>query len=172
MKLPAAVDPDDSWNDRRNESAHVFDIVEFESRGVVDFEILQRTNASGRGNQRSGNGMEVERMTRMVKRWEDDPKEAVAVSDDDSETTKLIRESRWNVRHECDGNHAKKALDRHCQEIPKEEGQLRYGLEKCCRDWFHHVLYQAITREKRIEKWENTFNHCCGEHSKCDHPAP
>jgi hypothetical protein len=47
----------------------------FESRTVVDFEIVQRTNASGQGNyQGISNGMELEAMRRMVKSWEDDQK--------------------------------------------------------------------------------------------------
>jgi hypothetical protein len=47
MKYPAAVDPDDSWNHRRNGSAHILDMVYVESQRVVDFETVHRTNASG-----------------------------------------------------------------------------------------------------------------------------
>jgi uncharacterized protein YcgI (DUF1989 family) len=50
MKQQAAVDPNDSWNHRRNGSAHILDVVDDESRRVVDFEIVQRANASERGN--------------------------------------------------------------------------------------------------------------------------
>jgi hypothetical protein len=83
----------------------------------------------------------------------------------------VIRESRWNVKHEYDANHAKKALDRYCQGLPKEERQLLCGLGKPSRDWFNHALHQAITRDKKIEMCENTLNHYCGDHSKCHHPA-
>jgi hypothetical protein len=48
-------------------------------------------------------------------------KVTVVVTDQDSKTAKVIRESRWNVKHEYDANHAKKALDRYCQGLPKEE---------------------------------------------------
>jgi hypothetical protein len=65
--------------------------------------------------------MEVEAVRRIVKRREHDQKEGVAVTDQDSKMGMVIRESRWNVRHECDANHAKKALDRYYQELPKEE---------------------------------------------------
>jgi hypothetical protein len=34
---------------------------------------------------------------------------------------KMTGESRWNVKHEYDANHAKKAIDRDCQDLPKEE---------------------------------------------------
>jgi hypothetical protein len=84
---------------------------------------------------------------------------------------KLIRESRWNVKHEYAANHAKGALDRYCQELPMEERQLLYGLGKRSRDWFNHVSYQPIPRDKKIEMWENTLNHYCGDHPKCHHPA-
>jgi hypothetical protein len=50
------------------------------------------------------------------------------VTDQDSKMAKMIRESRWNVKHEYDANHAEKALDRHSQELPKEERQCLYGL--------------------------------------------
>jgi hypothetical protein len=33
-------------------------------------------------------------------------------------------------------------------------------------------MHQHIARDKKIEKWESAFNHYCGDHSKCDHPAP
>jgi hypothetical protein len=46
-------------NHRRNGSAPILDMVDVESRRIVDFKVVQWTNASGRGNyQRSGNGME------------------------------------------------------------------------------------------------------------------
>jgi hypothetical protein len=44
-------------------------MVEVGSERVVDFEIVQKPNVSGRGNyQGRTNGMEVEAMRRMVKR--------------------------------------------------------------------------------------------------------
>jgi hypothetical protein len=43
------------------------------------------------------------------------------VTDYDSKMAKVIRESCWNVAHEYDANHGKKALDRYCQELPKQE---------------------------------------------------
>jgi hypothetical protein len=57
----------------------------------------------------------------MVKTWENNQKVAAVVMDQDSRMAKVIRESRWNVRHEYGPNHVKKALDRHCQELPKQE---------------------------------------------------
>jgi hypothetical protein len=78
MKPPAVIDPDDSWNHRRNGSVHILDTVDLESGRVLGFEIVQRTSASGRGNyQGSSNGMEVEAMRRIAKRGEDDQKVAV-----------------------------------------------------------------------------------------------
>jgi hypothetical protein len=93
------------------------------------------------------------------------------VTHHDAKVAKVIRESRWNVRHEYDANHTKRVLDRYCQEVPKEERQLLYGLGRRCRDPFNHVLHQPIARDKKIEMWENAFNHYCGDHSKCDHRA-
>jgi hypothetical protein len=142
MKQPAVVGIDGRWNHRINGSGHIPDIVDVESRSVVDFEIVQRTNASGRGNyEGSSNGMEVEAKKRMVKRWENDQKVLVVVT------------------------------DRYCQEIPKEERQLLYELGRRSRNWFNHAVHQPIARDKKIEMWENAFNHSCNDHSKCDHPA-
>jgi hypothetical protein len=76
----------------------------------------------------------MEALRRMVKRWEDDQKVAVAVTGRDSKVAKVIRESRWNVKHEYAANHAKKALDRYYEENTKEERQLLYGLGKRSRD--------------------------------------
>jgi hypothetical protein len=84
---------------------------------------------------------------------------------------KVIRESRWNVKDEYNTNHAKKAINHYYQRLPKEERQLLYGLGKHSQDWFNHVLHQPIPHDKKIEMWENTIKHYCGDHSKCHHPA-
>jgi hypothetical protein len=59
MKRLAVVGINGSWNHRRNRSAHILDMVDIESGSVVDFEIIQRVDASGRGNyEGSSHGME------------------------------------------------------------------------------------------------------------------
>jgi predicted Fe-Mo cluster-binding NifX family protein len=50
MKQPAVRRIDGSWNDRRNGRAQTLEMVNVERAKVVNFEIIQRTNASGRGN--------------------------------------------------------------------------------------------------------------------------
>jgi hypothetical protein len=52
--------------------------------------------------------MEVEAQRRTAKRWEDDQKVGVVVTHQDSKMAKVIRESRWNAKHEYDANHAKR----------------------------------------------------------------
>jgi hypothetical protein len=34
----------------------------------------------------------------------------------------------------------------------------------------HRKRPQALLSDKKIEMWENTLNHDCGNHSKCHHP--
>jgi hypothetical protein len=59
MKPQAVVGIDGSWNHRRNGSAHLLDMVDVGGGRVVDFEMIQKTTASGCGNyQGSSNGME------------------------------------------------------------------------------------------------------------------
>jgi hypothetical protein len=97
MRLQAVIGIDDTWNDRRNGPVSILDMVHVGSRRVVDSDVVQKGNASGPGDyQRSSNGMEVEALSRMVKRWEDDQRVAVVVTDQDSKIAKVIRESRWN----------------------------------------------------------------------------
>jgi hypothetical protein len=76
---------------------------------------------------------------------------AVVVTHKDSKMANVIRESCWNAKHECDASHSKKALEGHCQELPKEERQLLYRLGQRSRDWFNHVSHQPIPRDKKIE---------------------
>jgi hypothetical protein len=84
MKPQVVVGIDGLWNHRRNGSAHLLDMVDVGGGRVVDFEMIQKTTASGRGNyQGSSNGMEVEALKRMVKRLEDDQKVAIVVTDED-----------------------------------------------------------------------------------------
>jgi hypothetical protein len=59
VKPQTVVGIDGSWNHRRNGSAHLLDMVDFGSGRVIDFEIVQKITASGRGNdQGSSNEME------------------------------------------------------------------------------------------------------------------
>jgi hypothetical protein len=75
MKQSAVVGIDDSWNHRRNGSVRMIKVIGVERRTVVGFERVRMENASDRGNyQKGGNGMEVETMRWIVKRWEDDQK--------------------------------------------------------------------------------------------------
>jgi hypothetical protein len=64
---------------------------------------------------------------------------------------KVIRDSHRNVKHEYDANHAKQALDRYCQKLPKEERSLLYGLGKRSPDWCHPVLRQPIPGDKKVK---------------------
>jgi hypothetical protein len=50
MKSQAMVGIDGSWNHRRKGSAHILEMVDVGSGRVVDFEIVQKTTASGSGN--------------------------------------------------------------------------------------------------------------------------
>jgi hypothetical protein len=50
MNPQAVAGIDGSWNHRRNGSAHLLDMVDVGSGRVVDFEMVQKTTASGRGN--------------------------------------------------------------------------------------------------------------------------
>jgi phosphoribosylanthranilate isomerase len=86
-------------------------MVDVEIRQVVDFETIQKANASSRGShQRSVRRMEVGSMKRMVKSWEGNQRVAVVVTDEDSKMAKVIHESPWNVEQAYDANHAKKVL--------------------------------------------------------------
>jgi hypothetical protein len=87
MKLQSVVGIDGSLNHQRNEPAHILDMV-------------QKTTASGRRNyQGSSNGMELEAVRRMVKKWEDDQKVVVVVTGQDSKWKNLdISEAQASLR--------------------------------------------------------------------------
>jgi hypothetical protein len=72
--------------------------------------------------------MEVEAMSWMVTRWEDNQKMAVALTDQESKMANVIRESRWNVRYEYDVNPA----ERHWTTIAKN---FQRRSDSCCMGW-------------------------------------
>jgi hypothetical protein len=146
-------------------------MIDADSGRVVDFEIVEKSSPTRRGNyEGSSNGMEVEAMRRMIGRWEDDEKVETIITDQDSKLAKVIRESAWDVTHEFDANHAKKSLDRYQEHLPKEQRQHLHGLGQRLKKWFNHVLHLPIGREKRVEEWENAYNHYCGDHTRCADP--
>jgi hypothetical protein len=82
LKPQAAAGIDGSWNHRRNGLVPIFDMVDVVGGRAVDFETVQKTTKSGHGNcQASSNGIEVEALMRMVKRWEHDQKITVVVTE-------------------------------------------------------------------------------------------
>jgi hypothetical protein len=171
MRHHAVVAVEGSWNHRRNGSAHIIDMIDMDTGRVVDFEVLEKSSPTRRGNyEGSSNGMEVEAMRRMIGRWEDDEEVETIVTDQDSKLAKVIRDSPWKVTHEFDANHAKKSLDRYGERLPKEQHQHLHGLGQRLKNWFNHVLHLPVPREKRVEEWENALNHYCGDHSRCADP--
>lgn len=171
MKPRAAVGIDGSWDHRRNGSAHVISMMDIKSGRVVDYEVVRRAVGRRPGNYvGSSNGMEVEAMRRMIGRWEGDQKVETVITDQDSKLAKVIRESRWDVRHDVDSNHAKKSLARYVERLAPELRRHLFGLGKRLSDWFNHVIHQRISREEKVEQWENAFQHYRGDHGKCPDP--
>jgi hypothetical protein len=75
MKKSAAMGIDGSCNHRRRGSNHLIDIVDPNSGGLVDFEVVERSSRWKSENHRgSCNRMEVEEMKQAVCRWKDNQK--------------------------------------------------------------------------------------------------
>jgi hypothetical protein len=97
-----------------------FGLIDVGSGGSVVFEGVERASHRKPDNYWGiSNWMEAEAMRRMIGRWKDDQQVKTVVTNQDSKLGKVIRESRWNIEHEFDANHAKKSLDRYHARLPK-----------------------------------------------------
>jgi hypothetical protein len=114
--------------------------------------------------------MEVEAMRRMIPRWEADQKVETVGTDRDSKLAKVIRESPWDVQHDFDPNHAKKSLDKYINGLAPEQRRHLYGLGQRTKDWFNHVIHDDLSRDEKVERWENAFEHYQGDHRRCPNP--
>jgi hypothetical protein len=85
---------DGSWNHRRNGNFCIVDVIDFQTKKIVDFAIIYKSTPFKSGNyEGSSNGMEVAGMRQLLPRWINDTKVSVIVHDKDSKITELIRES-------------------------------------------------------------------------------
>jgi hypothetical protein len=127
----------------------VFDTVDVGTGKVVETEMVQRANAPGNSHrQASSNEMEVETLKRMGKRWEGDQSRQVAVTDQDLIIAKVIRESRWNVRHEYTGNYTKRRPTAIVKDFQWRSGGFYTGSESALgtRLIAPHVNLSPVTR--------------------------
>jgi hypothetical protein len=171
MTDPSVVAFDGSWSHRRGAKECVVVLIDCRTKRIVDFEIVLKTKAGVMGNwDGSSNGMELQGLKELIKRWKDDPNVKGVVHDNDSKATKAIRDSGWKVDQYYDPNHVCKAFKRKWDTLPH---RALTGIGTKLLRWFQYLIRSDFTPEERAEYWLNVVEHFKGNHEHCpfEHPT-
>jgi hypothetical protein len=163
MPPNCAVSGDGSWEHPRHSQRCMTTIFCQETSKVIDYRIKSSRREDGERNFCPiPQNMETVSMREMVEELKEDPRIKFFVHDKDARTSKLLRESGWNVIDIIDTNHAMKSFDLKLK---------NYGFEKWVkiklRRWMIHCVKLTGTAEEKIALWKNILQHLIGNHEKC-----
>jgi hypothetical protein len=162
MEGPVIIAMDGSWSQRRNAAHCVVDFINAHTGKIVDFEIIEKDVGFFHGNYHGpSNGMEVEGVRRLIRRWKDDPKVVAFCHDRDAKTARIIREL-WGIAEFLDKNHVTKCFDRRIEKI-----SLLSGLKTKLRKFFKVILKLDDGIDQKKAYWANALQHYQGNHNHC-----
>jgi hypothetical protein len=166
MVGPAIIAMDGSWSQRRNASHCIVDFIDAHSGKIVDFEILEKNVGFFHGTYCGpSNGMEVEGVRRLIRRWKDDSRVVAFCHDRDAKTASTIREL-WGIDELLYKNHVTKSFDRKLDKVP-----LLNWLKTKLRKFFKVVLKLDEGIDQKKAHWVNALQHFQGHHKHClPHP--
>lgn len=170
LKNGSTISFDGAWSHRRNANQCLVDIINPETRDVLDFEILEKSHGRFIGNyQGPSNMMEVEGIKRMIPRWKEDSRIYAYVHDKDSKSKKAIDASGWDIRELIDKNHLMKSWERKFKKYKKKADAKLKGLHDKLRRYFVYLINSDELAEDKLQLWLNATAHYSGNHEACKH---
>lgn len=111
MTINSTIAMDRSWSHRRNANECVLEFVDLSQKNNVDFEFPTKDNHSITGDYTgSSNGMEIDCLKKMIKRWKNNNKVISYSNDRDGKTKNVMKEMSWVIAEIIDLNHAMKSF--------------------------------------------------------------
>jgi hypothetical protein len=161
---------DGAWSHRHRTKECVVTIIETRQKKVVGHEVVTKTKCGVPGEWDGfANGMELETLTRRLKRWVGDENVSGVVHDNDAKASKLIHELKWNVNEYFDSNHVYKQFERRWNSCPHKN--LR-GVHPRLQMWFRYLIQCDCSIEQKQKLWMNSIEHFKGNHKHCPREHP
>jgi hypothetical protein len=161
---------DGAWSHRRRAKECVVTIIDTRQKKVVDYEVVTKTKCGVPGDwDGSANGMELEALKRLLKRWVGDENVSGVVHDNDAKASKLIHDLKWKVDEYFDPNHVYKQFERRWNSCPHKH--LR-GVHARLQMWFRYLMQCDCSIEQKQKLWMNSLEHYKGNHKDCPREHP
>ena len=171
IEKDAIVSLDSAWDHRRHGSTCIVTIIDIKTRKIIEFAInsVPKQFVEGTTDQPSRN-LEKVGVGEIAERWKNSEKVLSYVHDNDAVSRKLIEESGWKITEALDPGHAIKAIKKNLENFNKNNGKPFKGLVESIGRYLEKLFRdKEITKEKRIELYNNIPNHYIGKHKKCAH---
>jgi hypothetical protein len=112
--------------------------------------------------------MEVAGMRILLDQLRVHPEIVGYVHDKDAKTTKLFRESKWEVKEYLDPGHAMKSLERSIGKFSKDVCQIPDWVHQSLKKFMKTLLfYVDMDVDQRKAAWSNSCRHFRGDHTEC-----
>lgn len=174
MNLETCISMDGSWSSRRHAQHCFVSLCDVMSKKVVDFTVVSRTSQFFMP-QYSGasQAMEMAGFEDLVKKWTSNysyPKIKKFVHDNDVKALLIIKKYNWMLEDFLDPNHVfkniMKSFDLLNEKNFKSFGEIRESFELFLKFLFSN---SSLTKEDRLNQYDNMYNHYIGQHRQCIH---
>ena len=163
---------DGSWDHRRNGKRCLFSVMNAQTGAIIESVVLsKKPNSPSQILCEESNLMEAKGLEAAVETLRNIPEIVAYVHDNDAKARKIIRQAGWEIREFLDPGHCLKSFDRKLQNFEKKNDFILKGIEGNLRHWVWILISIPYSIEQKVQLWQNTVNHMCGDHSHClPHP--
>jgi hypothetical protein len=169
--LPAGtvISFDGSWEHRRNSQRCFVAVCCQQTSKVIGYIVMtNRGSVDAENFCAVAQNMEVAGMRILLDQLRAHPEIAGYVHDKDAKTTKLFRESKWEVKEYLDPGHAMKSLERSIEKFSKDIYQIPDWVHQSLKKFMKTLLfYVEMDVDQKKAAWINSCCHFRGDHKEC-----
>ena len=166
------VSIDGAWDHRRHGSACIVTMIDIQSRKIIDSSIRQKKKQFVFGNtEEASRNLEKLGVEEIAERWKNSQKVKYYVHDNDGVSRNVITQSGWKITEALDPGHAIKSIKNNLDNFNKNNGKPFKGYGESISRYLE-ILFrdETITKEQRLQYYNNIPKHYKGNHTYCQHP--
>lgn len=174
MTEDSCLSMDGSWSSRRHAQHCFVSLCDVITKKIADFTVVSRTSDFFLPKYTgSSQAMEMTGFEELVKVWTTNlsyPKVKNFVHDNDVKAVNIIKKYKWDVQIYLDPNHVFKNIKKSFLEM-NEKNLKNFGEIKDSFESFLNFLVNNLdlTKEKRLQQYDNMYAHYMGNHENCIH---
>lgn len=164
---------DGSWDHRRNGKRCLFTVINSSTGAIIESVVLsKKPNSPSQILCEESNMMEAKGLEVAVERLRNDPNIVAYVHDNDAKARRIIGQAGWEIFEYLDPGHCLKSFERKLQNFERKNNGILRGIEGTLKHWVWILISTALPVEQKVQLWQNTVHHMCGDHSRCLPHAP